>query len=574
MNIKQIGDLQSSTEFLQNFLAARGIKDLQGFLKPTEDFMIDPLLLNNMEEGSLCYLKHVDCNDKIAIVVDSDCDGYSSAALMYNYTKAINPDIEIKWFIHEGKQHGVEDLVSDIIDYAPKLLIIPDAGTNNIEECNEIIDNGIDIIILDHHIQDRTGSKAIIINNQCSEKYDNKALCGAAVVYKFCKYIDKCINNNCADKFVDLAALALISDMMDVTPLENRYIINTGLHSINNFLVDSFIEKQSFSLGEKLTPIGVAFYIVPLINGMIRVGTQEEKEVLFEAFINPMKQIDSTKRGHKAGELENICVQAVRSCVNAKNRQDRTKEKISDLLDIQIQNYCLDEHKILLIEADEETFDSELTGLIAMQISARYHKPVLLGKKGLDNMLKGSIRNCANSPISDLKEFLLSSGYFDYVSGHPNAAGFGIELSNIDKFIAWADTQLENVNFNEGCYEVDLITNSMDQYLSDIITDLSQFTETYGQGFPEPIVAITDIAVSKKDFSIMGKNQDTVKFIKDGITYVVFKAQSLIDEFTMSFNDNFVMTVIGKPNLNEWAGNVNPQILVDAYEIKPMEIEF
>lgn len=418
MNIKQIGALKGSANFMQDFLHSRNIENLTDFLYPQANFMLEPSLLDNMQEGAECYLKAVDCGQKITIVVDSDCDGFTSAAIIYNYTKKIDPNANISWLIHAGKQHGVEDLVETIIDVEkPNLLILPDAGTNDSDYCKEIMEHGINVLILDHHIQDRTDNPAIIINNQSSVNYTNKHLCGAGVVYKFCKFIDSWAHYDYADSFIDLAAMGIIGDMMNISGLENRYIIDKGLKSIQNFLFDSFIEKQSFSMGDKITPIGIAFYIVPLINGMIRVGNQEEKEILFEAFINPMKQVPSTKRGHKPGDEENICAQAVRICANAKNRQDKLKEKISELLDIQIQNYCLDAHKIIIVDGTDVDYDSELTGLIAMQLAARYHKPILLGKRGNDNMLKGSIRNCANSPISDLKEFLLSSELFEYVSG-------------------------------------------------------------------------------------------------------------------------------------------------------------
>ena len=58
-------------------------------------------------------------------------------------------------------------------------------------------------------------------------------------------------------------------------------------------------DKNSYSLGDKLTPMGVAFYIVPFINAMQRSGNLEEKELLFKSMLKyeAFKIIPYTKRG-------------------------------------------------------------------------------------------------------------------------------------------------------------------------------------------------------------------------------------------------------------------------------------
>lgn len=94
--------------------------------------------------------------------------------------------------------------------------------------------------------------------------------------------------------------MAIIGDMMDLNELETRYIVEQGLANVKNLFLIYLIEKQSYSLGEgPLTPTKISFYIVPLVNALIRVGTDQEKEIMFEAFINGEKMVPSTKRGAK-----------------------------------------------------------------------------------------------------------------------------------------------------------------------------------------------------------------------------------------------------------------------------------
>lgn len=125
-----------------------------------------------------------------------------------------------------------------------------------------------------------TASNTIIINNQLSERYINKSLCGAGVVYKFCEVLDDILNISQAYEYIDLVALGEIADVMDRTTSETNYLMLEGLKNIKNPGLKVLLEAQSFSLKEKakppyigLTPIDIAFYIAPLLNAITRVGT-------------------------------------------------------------------------------------------------------------------------------------------------------------------------------------------------------------------------------------------------------------------------------------------------------------
>ena len=134
---------------------------------------------------------------------------------MYGYIKKIaNKFTKIDYLIHEGKQHGIDDLISQIEDIQPDILIIPDASSSELEE-HKIISKYCPIIILDHHQSDVENDEyAIRVNNQLSKNFNNKTLCGAGIVYKFCQCLDKKLNAKFADCFMDLVAVALVADMM------------------------------------------------------------------------------------------------------------------------------------------------------------------------------------------------------------------------------------------------------------------------------------------------------------------------------------------------------------------------
>lgn len=51
-------------------------------------------------------LKHIKNNDKIFIQVDSDCDGFTSSAILINYLNCLFPHFvqtNITYRLHEGK---------------------------------------------------------------------------------------------------------------------------------------------------------------------------------------------------------------------------------------------------------------------------------------------------------------------------------------------------------------------------------------------------------------------------------------------------------------------------------------
>lgn len=415
--------------FVSELLLDRGIiKGDKNFCRqyffPTEDNELPPTDLDNIELAFQLLLKHLENGSHIYLVVDCDVDGYTSAAVFYGYlTKYLHPlypNFRFSCHIPDGKEHGLETLMDDLTEKKKyDLIVCPDSASNDYE-CHEILsDMGYDICCLDHHIAPRYSDYAVVVNNQLSKFYTNKDLSGVGVVYKFLEYCDKRFEINGAKDYLDLVAVGEISDMMNMGTLENRYICDYGLAHIKNEFLRALAERQSFSIGDRpLTQMGVSFYITPLINALIRVGSQIEKENLFYAFIEPNLMVPSTKRGSPPDEEETIVEQVIRNCSTAKSRQKKEEEKVAELLDIQICENCLDDNKILILNADELDVPTTLTGLCAMEVAAKYKKPVILGRTTKDGkLLRGSIRGRDDSELKDFRQFLLDSNLMKYVEG-------------------------------------------------------------------------------------------------------------------------------------------------------------
>ena len=554
------------------------------YFSPKKDNLEDFALLDNIMAGAECLEKHIKNKSRIYLVVDSDIDGFTSSAILYNYLMENFKDINIEYHIPDGKEHGL-DTIMPLLEHEQKydLIILPDSSSNDYECHKKLNEMGYEILILDHHEAEKYSENAIVINNQLSKNYPNKSLSGVGVVYKFLQLLDERNGFNSADSFLDMVAVGECGDMMDLNTLENRFISDYGFSHLKNEGLRQLIKLQGYSIfGVKLeeitdsfldnasiTPINAAFYIAPLVNALIRVGSSKEKELLFQSFIKGKDIVPSTKRGHK-GETETIAEQSARNCYNARNRQNKEKEKALELLDIQISNDCLDDNKILILNADDIDVSNTLTGLCAMGVAAKYKKPVLLGRVNKDGYLKGSMRGRGESELKDFRSFLLSSGYMDYVEGHNNAAGFAIKESDVSKLYDYANKELANINFNEGFYEADFIVNGNCSYLNEMIFDLWKGKNIYGQNCPEPIIITQNLTIRPDNIKIIGAYKDTVKITFNNTTFMKFKAKELIEQL-QNYPGGFIATIVGRPSVNSWNGIETPQILIEDIEINKID---
>lgn len=563
-----------TSNYTYELLKERGIDNVSLYLNPTSECLQDPSALINIEKGAELFLSKVGKGKNIFLIADCDVDGMTSAAIIYLYIKELFPETEIKVFIHEGKQHGLEDCTETILDQERiDLVIAPDSSSNDKIYADEIGEAGIPILVLDHHEVDQEISDSmIVVNNQISPDYLNKDLTGSGVTFQFCRYIDKLQNTNVADKFIDLAALGICGDMGSLLSLENRYFMVEGFSHIENYFFQSLVAKQSYSMNNTVNPTSIAFFIVPLINAMIRVGTMDEKERLFMAFVDGHKKVISHKRGAN-GAQEEVAIESVRECVNARTRQNKIKEKAMDNLEIKIQNNNLLDNKILFVEVDDEDdVPSELTGLVAMGLLARYKKPTLVTRLCPDGTFKGSIRGPNNTELESFKDFLLESNLVEFCAGHAQAAGCGVKQSNIEPLIEYANKELKGIDFGENWYDVNFERFASDNDLKDIIMDLGDNEEIWGQNNNQPLIHIKGINLSKNDIQIIGAKKDTLKFKKNGVVYIKFHATDMIEDLMQW--DDLSLEIVGHANINEWMGRRTPQIFIDNYEIKSSIFSF
>ena len=215
----------NETTFLRAYLSACGIANVDAYLNPDSIEYQSPDMYKNMDVAVLLLKHHLTKMSKIAVLCDEDDDGLCSCIIIADMLRLLNAEYRV--FFHTvAKAHGIrsdssDKVLNDILEYAPSLLIIPDASADR-ESCQTLREHECDVIILDHHSYDFSNNPYAVIVNCLQQAETNQSASGALVASKFANAV---LGNN-QDIYSDLVAMSLISDVMDLRSLENRAYIN------------------------------------------------------------------------------------------------------------------------------------------------------------------------------------------------------------------------------------------------------------------------------------------------------------------------------------------------------------
>ena len=566
---------QGTMDYIADYLATLGIKkeDVDSFIKePRETDQDNPWLLDNMRRAVETAYEELKQGAHVFVQVDSDTDGYTSSAVLINYIKRRFPGVKITYALHPGKEHGI---VPSVIPEDATLLFIPDAGSNNYEEQKWAIENNKTLIILDHHeVNNYEDTGAIIVNNQFNSAVFNKNLSGVGIVYMFIKAMDGLFFpfDPIHRDYLDLTAIGIIADAMNMTSLGNNYIAYHGLNNIKNQFIQCLAIKQSRGIKnpEHLTKTDVAFYIAPVINGVIRSGAPEDKQIVFRALTeeNSIELFNSEYRGNNRSET--IYEYAVRLAVNAKSRQDSAKKKSFEWLcsEIRANGYDKDNLIIATLDAKQSTkVSANVTGLIAMELVKEFNKPCLVLRETEFNgksVYGGSGRNGNFYGLPSLLDFLHDSNLVEYAEGHANAHGTFIEPDKIQPLRDYANSTLNPQIFDDKVFEVDYWFHTGEEINRDMLHTFAACTDIWGNGLPRPIFAF-DFNFKCAEVQIMGATGDSVKIKHDGVDFVVLKNPTVAEKIKGMQNGH--VQIVGVPNLNEWMGRCSVQIMVSDIEI-------
>lgn len=561
-------NLEDADMALYELLKERQIEQPQEWLNPNDIYEHSPWTFNEMIKGVELLRKHMrNPEANIMVVVDSDLDGYTSGSIILTLLKLIQRGQEINFVLHPNKEHGI--VLSDIPEDT-NLVIVPDAGSSQTEEHLKLMENGMDIIILDHHEYTSNYDYGIyknqiaLINSQ-EEQYTNHALSGAGVALKFVQAYCEKYGVAFPNKLYALAACGIVADVMDIGDLENKLIITRGLKYIpeHPFLY-KLITDGNYNVEEPTPTIkDIGWTIGPNINAIIRLGTQEQKHIIFKSLVSPTLLVPSSKRGEEDTEVP-VFEEAVRLCKNAKKRQTTAVDKSIRIIEDKIKIKDSDNAIVYVDEDQELTF--ELSGLIANKLLSQYNRPVILlrnYKNGNVDELRGSVRGKSVDGLDNLRDALTGITGVQRAEGHAFACGIGIDKNMLAEFKAHLNMVLDKVDFNVNLYLIDLLAkyNEVNIPMARIMAR----DDIWGHGVDKPQAIITDISTDK--YTLMGNEQQHIKIDCGQYDVILFNVPDLTEK--LSQGEKFDLDIEGDFSIDKSYNIGRLQFVVNDYDIKP-----
>ena len=531
LKIKPLLNKVNKNKFIQEYLKALGVEDINLYLNPDSSCLDDAKSYPNMEKAANLLFNATTDKCKIGLLVDVDCDGMCSATIIRTFLNTYY-DIDPVIYIRQGKAHGLrasasEDIVEQIKADGIQLMIIPDAGTNDAPECHDLKAHGCDTLILDHHKVEVDNPDAVIVNHHLGNGL-NVALSGTGVTAKFIQYYCEYYHVD-APYMDDLVAMSIFSDSCSLISLENRCYADVGMHHVENEMIKAMLPLAS---RYGVNPTGYSWAMIPLINAICRQEKIDDKRKLFDAM-----------SGH--GDIE----EAIKMCKSAHRLQaDEVKqimEEVEPTLDLN--------HKVVVGYAKPQ--DANLIGLVANKFMSKYHKPIILLRPMNATTWSGSFR----SPVP-LNEIINNSGYGKAL-GHDFAAGVYVKKADLPKLINYLDT----IDFpDEPEIEVTACLNA-----NDVNVKMCQMCEDnkelYGTGVPEPTFFFQGV-IYPENVQMFKKRTTTIKITLDGMDFLMFMVnQDQIDDFT--FSGPKLVNIVATLSTNTWNNVTTKQGKIKNYSL-------
>ena len=537
-----------SNNFLQQYLETKGIKDITHYLSPTFSNFDDPCGYENITEAAKLLNYAVNNSVKVGIIQDVDADGVMSATIAYQFLvdHGVCPTV----FFHTGKQHGIsvsedDNIFAQIIEEGINLLWIPDAGSQDKEYCRLLKEQGIDIIITDHHLYESNPYAVIVNTHNKGNNIKNYALTGAGVTYKLVQAYSMIYDREYDfPKFADLVAFSVVSDVADLTTLENRGFLYLAQIGLNNPMLKEMLNK--FGRKEGFTPHCISMYLAPKINAVCRSSNMSDKKALFNGFVS---------------NDEDIINEAIKIASHAHTEQSNITKELYEELDEKIISTPEDG---IVVTFGEEA-DKNYLGLAANKLVSQYRKPCIVLRELNPTTWTGSLR----SPVDVASQ--INATKFAICRGHESACGIDIKKANLKKFIRWATSSLDiDPSFNvAGVLDIPDIN-------LEICRDCEDWSQLWGISGGNILVEPTfyiEIKVERENLFFCGKGKNSVKITQSDVDFWMFKrSDEELEELTQY--PEFTLKMIVKLGVNSWEGKTNPKTIVENFEVEPYEESF
>jgi single-stranded-DNA-specific exonuclease len=494
-NEKLIHELQESdalTRPMALVLASRGIAvdGVRAFLQPSLKDLVDPYALPGVREAAARLWHAVASGEHILIHGDYDTDGITASVLLAWCLRQNGGRVEC--FLPHRLDDGY-GLTPESIEKARRdnhtLLVTVDCGINSVDAIALARQQGLDVIVTDHH---QPGTESPNANITINPKLPGSPaalvdLAGVGVAFKLCHgFIKYGRENGLGGQATDLRRvldLVALGTVADIVPLlhENRCLVAHGLKVLSSQQrpgIRALCEVSGLGDATTLRAPDITFRLAPRLNAAGRLGDPVDAMRLLEA-----------SGMHDAVPLATI--------LDEKNR-DRQHLEEETLRDAEAcittaGDDLLTRRTIMVWGA---AWPQGVIGIVASRLARRYHRPCIVLTVESDGQWRGSARSVRRlnlvAVMEQCRHRLIRFG------GHPMAAGLSVADGELIGFRDAFEAAVCTVLGEDGLQpQLDICGRAQFADFNDaFFTELS-LLEPIGHGNPDPLFLTTRVFPDK-----------------------------------------------------------------------------
>ena len=531
-------------------LAAKGYSSPESVMESlnTEE-LSDPFLIKDMQQAADTINTAIENGDRICIYGDYDCDGIMSTVMLYSYLLEAGADV-IYYIPERSEGYGLNTKAADAVSAdGVSLIITVDNGISAIEEAEYVYSLGMKLVVTDHHRQGEQLPRAEAVvdphRHDCFSPF--KDMCGAGIVLKLIAALDGGDYTMTLEQFGDLAAVATIADIVSMKG-ENRFLVSYGLELINNTDRPALMAlKEVCGLADKpVDTHSVGFGLAPRINAAGRFGSPKTAAELFlcEDYEEALAAAQSLN------ELNEL-------------RKGTENSIISEIYSMTDSDPGLLRGRVIYICGSG--WHHGVIGIVASRISEQFGKPCFIASE-TDGELRGSARSFGD--FSVFEALTAASEVLEKFGGHPGAGGFTIKQGMAGKFGQLLEGYALREHRNMPVSELNADCAVTPQELTvENIKGLSVL-EPFGPDNEKPLFCIENAQIL--DIIPLSDGAHSRLRIKLGYTQtdaLMFRKSP--SELPVSKGD--VCSMIVSLGINEFRGNISPNIIINDIRPQPFE---
>lgn len=492
VSVDAISESLGVSKTLAQLLVQRGLAGqdaAEEFLRPRLALLDNPFALTNLEAAVRRIEKAVEQKQSVVVFGDYDVDGITSTVQLVSLLRhlELDPRFCVPRRLEEGYglSHEAIDRVFD--GRTPDLFIALDCGTNAHEPIAYIREQGVDVIVVDHHqVKGAAPADCIFVNPHVNDPDDApwRNLCTAGLVFKLLHGLLKCrreaedprVESVQLKDYLDLVAMGTVADLVPLHG-ENRILSWFGLHHLqsnNRAGVRALAEVSGIEVGQEWTSGDISFKLGPRINACGRLAdaalpielllcqdTQRCREIALE-----LDEMNRERQGIERGIVQDA--------------EARAEQEFADKPGIVLYG---------------EDWHPGVVGIVASRVSRRFHKPcVILGAEG--DQAKGSGRSVEAANLVEV--FQRCADLLGHWGGHPMAAGVSLDAANVPEFTDRFVSSLEEL-YPDGLPEasLDIAAWLQPEDLNEQLLGELDRMHPFGQGNSEPIFGVRGAVFSE-----------------------------------------------------------------------------